>query len=602
MDAADPLLKGRKNDVDGMYLLGGNTTYQTNAIADGYSGGVLESINRKFSFNNRVDVDLNKLTTGLSFHSNISFDYMISYDQTVANQYSVYEPTWDAASDKILSLKQYGLDARPGTQVVGNTYFYRKFGFYGLFSYDRTFKDVHHLTGSLLGYGSNSKEQGDFQGVKQAHLGLQVNYVYNKKYLVDFSGAYVNSVKLKQGNNRGFSPTLGLAWMANQEAFLSSVKAIDYLKLRLSAGIINSDLPIGGFYYYDNRYTTSGSYAWDEGVRSRSGVMSSWPDNANLGFVKRNEINLGLEGQFFKKTIGAEVNVFYDVYNGLVSRPSTQYPSFYSDFIPYMNFGSQNYKGIEVALNFSKSVRNWNFYLGVNALYITSKQTKVDEVYNNSYQYRQGQPVDASFGLQALGLFKDQAEISASPIQSFGTVRPGDIKYKDQNGDGVVDANDEIYLRRYQTPFSGGVQLKISYKTLTLFVIGEGRSGAQNFMSNNYYWVDGNKKYSEVVKNAWTPATAETATFPALSSQTNSNNYRTSSYWLYNNDYFQIRKIQLTFNMPDRISKAMNMKKLDLFVDASNVFQFAKNLKIRDLNIGGEPYYRTFSMGLKANF
>ncbi|MEI7828210.1 MAG: SusC/RagA family TonB-linked outer membrane protein [Prolixibacteraceae bacterium] len=602
MDPEDPLLKGRKNDVDGQYLLGGNTNFLTNAIADGYSGGVLESIARKFSFNNRVDVDLDNLTKGLSFHTNISFDYLMSYDQTVGNQYSVYEPVWDVASDKILSLKQYGLDARPGTQVVGNTFFYRKFGFYGLFSYDRTFGDSHHITGSLLGYGSNSKEQGDFQGVKQSHLGLQVTYIYKNKYLVDFSGAYVNSVKLQSGNNRGFSPTLGLAWMAKNEDFLSSASAIDYLKLRLSAGIINSDIPIGGFYYYDNRYTTSGSYAWNEGLRSRSGVMSSWPNSPDLGFVKRNEINFGAEGLFFKKTLGAEVNLFYDLYSGLVSRPATTYPSFYTDFIPYQNFGSENYKGVELGLNFNKTVRNWKFYVGVNALYVTSERTKVDEVYNNTYQYRQGQPVDATFGLEALGLFQDLADIKASPIQSFGTVRPGDIKYKDQNGDGVVDTNDEVYLRRYQTPWSGGVQLKISYKSLTLFVMGEGRSGAQNFLEGNYYWVDGNKKYSEVVLNSWTPATASTATYPALSSQTNSNNYRRSSYWLYNNDYFQIRKIQLTLNMPERISKSMNMKNLDLFVDASNVFQFAKNLKIRDTNAGGEPYYNTFSVGLKANF
>ena len=152
------------------------------------------------------------------------------------------------------------------------------------------------------------------------------------------------------------------------------------------------------------------------------------------------------------------MNLFYDVYSGLVTRPATTYPSFYTDFIPYQNFGSENYKGIEFGLNFNKSIHDWSFYLGVNALYVTSKRTKVDEVYNNAYQYRQGKPVDASFGLEAMGLFKDQAEINASPIQSFGTVRPGDIKYKDQNGDGVVDDNDQIYLRRYQTPLSGGVQ------------------------------------------------------------------------------------------------------------------------------------------------
>jgi hypothetical protein len=478
----------------------------------------------------------------------------------------------------------------------------RKFGFYGLFSYDRTFKEVHHVTGSFLGYGSNYKEQGDFQGVKHGHLGLQLTYVYDKKYILDFSGAYVNSVKLQPGNNRGFSPTFGLAWLVKSEDFMSSANAIDYLKIRLSGGILNSDLPIGGFFYYDNRYTTSGSYAWDEAVRSRSGVMSSWPDNANLGFAKRNEVNLGAEGLFFNKTIGAEVNLFYDLYNGLVTRPSTTYPSFYGDFIPYQNFGAENYKGMELGLKFNKSVGNWKLFVGVNALYITSKRTKVDEVYNNAYQYRQGQPVDATFGLEALGLFKDQAEINTSPIQSFGTVKPGDIKYKDQNGDGVVDTNDEIYLRRYQTPFSGGVQIRLSYKNLTLFVSGEGRSGADTFKESNYYWVDGNKKYSEVVLDAWTPETSATATYPRLSSQTNSNNYRRSSYWLYNNDYFQIRKVQLTFNMPEHISKSMLMKNLDLFVDATNPIQFAKNLKIRDLNTGGEPYYRTFSMGLKANF
>lgn len=602
INPTDPLLVGRKNDVDGSYLLGGNTTYMTNAIADSYSGGVYESIARKFSFNNRIDFDLTKVTQGLSFHTNISFDYVMGYSQTVANTYSVYEPVWDAVEDKITSLKQYGVDARPGTQVVGNTSFSRRFGAYGLFSYDRTFNDVHHLTGSLLGYGSNYKESGDFQGVKHAHLGLQLNYIYNRKYIVDLSTAYVNSVKLKSGNNRNLSPTLGLAWLVTSEDFLSSAKFIDYLKVRLSGGILNSDLPIGGFYYYDNRFTTSGSYSWDEGVRSRSGVASSWGDNPDLGFTKRNEVNLGLEALFLNKTIGVDVNLFYDYYNNLVVRPSTTFPSFYTDFIPYQNFGAEKYKGIEAGLSFNKNVGNWKFYAAVNALYVTSERTKVDEVYNNAYQYRQGRPADATFGLQALGLFKDQAEIDASPIQSFGTVKPGDIKYKDQNGDGVVDTNDEVYLRRYQTPFSGGAQLKISYKNFTLYALGEGRSGALNFLEGNYYWVDGNKKYSEVVLNAWTPSTATTATYPRLSSQTNSNNFRRSSYWLYNNDYFQIRKVQLSYDMPDKVAKTLLMKNLNIFVDASNIMQFAKNLKVRDLNPGGEPYYRTYSLGLKANF
>jgi TonB-linked SusC/RagA family outer membrane protein len=602
IDPANPLLTGRKNDVDGQYLLGGNTSFLTNPIADSYAAGVVETIARKFSFNNRVDFDLAKLTEGLSFHTNISFDYFTRYSQTVANEYSTYEPVWDAAEDKIINLVQRGKDARPGTQVVGGTTFNRRFGFYGLLSYDRTFSDVHHITGSLLGYGSSLKEQGDFQGGRHAHAGLQLAYTFDKKYMVDFSGAYINSVKLPEGNKGGFSPTVGLAWMINAEDFMSSASNVDLLKLRVSAGTLNSDIPIGGFYYYDNRYAGSGSYAWNESLRSRGGVASSWGDNPNLGFAKRNELNLGIEGLFFKKMLGAEINLFYDVYNDLIVRPSTTYPSFYTDYIPYENFGSEKYQGLEFGLNFNKSVGDWSFYLGANMLYVTSERTKVDEVYNNDYQYRQGRPADATFGLEALGLFQDQAEINNSPIQSFGTVKPGDIKYKDQNGDGIVDANDEVYIRRYQTPFSGGLQLKLAYKNLTLFVLGEGRSGADTFMESSYYWIDANDKYSEMVLGAWTPETSSVATYPRLSSQANNNNNRRSTYWLYNNDYFQIRKIQLTWNMTESVTKALLMKNLDIFIDASDVFQFAKNKEIRDLRVGSEPYYRTFSLGIKANF
>src|SRR3546814_7460435 len=97
-------------------------------------------------------------------------------------------------------------------------------------------------------------------------------------------------------------------------------------------------------------------------------------------------------------------------------------------------------------------------------LYVTSEQKKVDEVFDNDYQYRVGHPVDATFGLEAIGLFQDQTDIDNSPIQSFGTPLPGDIKYRDQNNDGVIDSNDEVFLRRWQAPFSGGLQVRLSYR------------------------------------------------------------------------------------------------------------------------------------------
>jgi len=597
----NPLWLARKNDIDGKYLLGGNTKYTTTPIGDIYSGGVNESVQRNFSFNNQLDFDLNKLTQGLSFHTNISFEYFVQYYQTIANQYSVYEPTWDV-DNNIVSLKQHGKDSRPGTQSVGSTYFRRRFGFYGQLNYDRAFDGVHHITGSLLGYGNNFTESGDIQGAKQAHLGLQLAYVFDKRYVIDFSSAVVNSVKLPEGNRIGFSPSLGLGWVITGESFMSAAKNVDYLKLRLSGGILNSDMPIAGFFYYDNYFTTSASYNWYENTRGRNSVVSAWGSNPNLGFAKKNEVNLGIEGLFFKKLLNVEANVFYDSYNDLVTRPQSSYPGFYTDFIAYRNFGSDRYVGGELGLNLNKSFGDWSLFFGVNALYVSSKRTKVDEIYNNDYQYRKGHPRDAIFGLEALGLFEDQDDIDSSPFQTFRTVMPGDIKYKDQNNDGVIDTNDEVYLGRSRAPFSGGLQLKIAYKSLSLYILGEGRSGSRAYMSGDYYWVDGNKKYSEVVLNSWTPETKNTATYPRLSSQTSSNNFRGSSYWLYNNDYFQIRKIQLTYHMPESITDHLRMTNFDIFMNTSDVFLFAKQRKIMETRAGAQPLYRTFSIGLKTNF
>lgn len=602
IDPENTLLIGRKNDVNGEYILGGNTSYLTNPFGDAYAAGTVENISRKFTFNNRIDFDLSTITPGLSAHTNISFDYYTFYTQTIANEYSVYSPTWSETEDRIIALTQHGRDTRPGTQVVGGTSFRRRVGFYGQLKYDRTFNDVHRVTGNLLGYGSSFKEAGDFQGVKNAHIGLQMAYAYDNRYIVDFSSSYVNSVKLHQDNRRSFAPSVGLSWMLSQEDFLSSVSAIDYLKIRVSAGILKSDIPIGNFFYYDDRYATSGSYNWYEGTRSRSGVVSSWSKNSSLDFARRNELNIGIDGSFFGKQLTVATNFFYNHYNKLVVRPNIEYPSFYNDFVKYDNFEADKYKGVELSIMYEKKVNDWNFMAGVNMLYSTSKRSIVNEIYENAYQYRAGHPRDAYFGLQSLGYFKDQADIANSPIHSFGTVRPGDLKYKDQNGDGIINANDQVYLGRWQAPFSGGIQLRAGYKNWTLFLLGEGRLGATGFTENDYFRVDGNKKYSEVVLGSWTPETHDVATYPRLSSQTSSSNFNRSDYWQFSQDYFQLRKLQLTYSVTPQVSQKLLMRGMDVFVNASDFLQVAKNLKEREIRVGSEPLYRSFSIGVKANF
>jgi TonB-linked SusC/RagA family outer membrane protein len=599
---SNDLLKGRKNDLDGRYLMGGTSSYLTNPIGNSYSGGMNENIQRTFSFNNRINFDLAQLTEGLAFHTNVSFDFYSRYDQSVNNTYSVYEPTWNTAGDSIVSLKQYGTDTRSGTQNVANSYFQRRIGFYGSLDYDRTFGSDHHFTGSLLGFGNTYKAQGDIQGTKNANLGLRLGYGYKNKYLVDLSAAYVNSTKLPKNNRLALSPSVGLAWVASEENFLSSASAINYLKFRVSAGISNSDAGIDGYYYYDNVYTRSGGYSWYEGTWSNNGTISSYGGNPNLGFEKRSELNIGFEGLFFNKMFSVDGNFFISAYSDQITRPQTKYPAFYTDFIPYENFDKNSYNGAELGITFNRDFGKVSFSLGANALYTTSKILKRDELYADAYRYRKGKPTDALFGLVADGLFMDNADIDSHSSQAFGTVKPGDVKYVDQNKDGIIDGNDEVYIGRSQAPFSYGLNLKVAYKSLTLFAIGTGRVGADSYMNGNYYWVDGNDKYSEVVLNRWTQNTKATATFPRLSSLSNSNNFRNSTYWLYRNNYFTLNRVQLTYELPAKIANAFKMNHLDVFVNASNIVTISKNTDITNLNIGLEPYYRSFSVGAKIMF
>ncbi len=602
IDPENELLLGRKNDIDGLYLLGGNSAYLTNAIAHAYSAGYVERFDRTFTFNNRINFDLDRVLEGLSFHTNISFDFYTGYDQAIQNEYSVYQPVWSEDEDKIIDLVKFGEDVRPGVHYAGNSQYNRRLGFYGMFDYNKTFNDDHEINANLLGYSSTYNVIGDYQGVKNYTAGLRVNYAYAKKYLVDFSSAYIISNKLPAGNRGAYSPSLGLAWLISSEDFMQSASAVDYLKLYLSAGILNTDVNIGGFFLHADRYGSSGSYQWYDGAFSRSGTVAVQGANPKLGFEKFRDINLGIDGQFYGGHLSASATVFHKTNYDLLARPQTIYPGFYSAFIPYENFGENVYQGFELGLLYKESIGNFRFELGANLLYNDSEIKIRDEVYDDAYRYRVGTPVDGRWGLEADGFFMDETEVENHAKQSFGEVQPGDIKYVDQNNDGVIDGNDEVLIGRWQAPWNYGLNLKLSYSNITLFVHGTGRSGADGYISNNYYWIDGSDKYSEYALKRWTEETKHTATMPRLTSLSSSNNYRSSTFWLYKDNYFTLDRAQLTYALPTRFVENLKMQNIDLFVDGTSLFTISKYRDIRELSIGGEPYSRNFSLGLKAIF
>jgi TonB-linked SusC/RagA family outer membrane protein len=597
------LIKASRNVIDGKYMLGGAQQFQTNPIADLYASGYTNNIRRTIQVANGVNADLSSLLKGLSLHTLFNLDYSNSYLQSITNTYAVYMPTWNATADSVTGLQKFGTDERPGIQNIDSTRQRQNIGFSTWLNYERTVGGVHNISATLLGFASSIKVNDVYQPNTNAHIGLQVGYNYKHKYWADFSGAYVNSTKLPEGNRAAFSPTVSLGWLLSSENFLKNSKVVNYLKLSASAGILNTDLDISGYYFYDNVYTSQAFFTWNDGVQAQNRAsQSSWSANSDLSFPKRKELNATLEGVFFNQ-LNLQATFFSNKMDDLATRRFSLYPSYMSDFVPWTNYNANSRTGFDIMLNINKKVGNVSLNVGVNATYANSKVSKRDELNIDGYQNRAGKPTDAIFGLVSNGFFMDQADINNSPRSTFGTiVKPGDIKYVDQNGDNVIDGRDEVMIGRWIAPFSYGITFTATYKNFNLFLLGTGANGGNGVKNNNYYLVDGDDKYSEVVWDRWTEATKTTARYPRLSSTQNNNNSRSSDFWLFKTNQFNLGKVQLTYNLPGNLIRRTFCKDLGLYVSGANLVRFSKNREVLDLTVAGTPQFRYYNAGIRAKF
>ncbi|OLY94451.1 TonB-linked outer membrane protein, SusC/RagA family [Cnuella takakiae] len=606
--AALGMVQASRNILEGQYLLGGLQSFQNNPIADLYSAGYDRNIQRVLQVTNEINADLGGVVKGLSFHTLFNLDYRNSYLQSINNTYAVYQPTWNATSDTITGLQKFGEDTRPGTENINNTAQRQNNSFAAWFGYDQSIGGVHNIAAKLLGYTSSISVNDVYQPITASHLGLQASYNFKHRYWADFTGTYANSTRLPDGNRTGFSPTVSLGWLLSSENFLARSKAVNYLKLSASAGIINTDLDIrrnnaDAFFIYDNIYGRGANYVWNDGVAgSNQTTTSTFGGNPNLTFPKRRELNATLEGAFFNDLIALQATVFKSEMAGQLTQRFSLYPNYFNTFIPFDNYNTDQRSGFDLMLNVNRKVGDVELSLGTNTTYATSKVVTRDELFLDAYQNRAGKPVDAIFGLKNNGFFNNQSDVDNSARQLFSTVRAGDIRYADQNGDKVIDNRDEVMIGRFTAPLTYGINLSVGYKNLNLFVLGTGNQGGYGIKNNNYFWVSGDLKYSEVVTNRWTESTKATATFPRLSSQQSNNNFRTSDFWIYKTDRFNLSKVQLTYTLPQSVFGKSFVNGLLFYVSGSNLYTFSKNRAILDLSVAGTPQMRSYQAGVRAKF
>lgn len=606
------LINNSSNLIDGKYLLGGTQIDQTNEIANLYAAGTNTYTSRQYQFDMGVDVDLSMLLKGLSFQTRFAVDYSTTYNRYYSNSYATYEPQWSNVNgeDIIVGLTKYGEDKHDGVQYVADSWNRQTMAFSSQLNYNTKIADEHTITAMLIAAGYQQGESAVYHKTSNVNLGLQFDYDYLNKYYLSFGGALVHSARLPEGNRNAFSPSLTLGWRLNKEGFLEGASFVDDLMLTASGSILNTDLGIDDYYLYESTYDQANGawWGWADGNQSQA-TESRRGENQDLSFIKRKEVSVGLRGSLWKKMLTFDASFFKNSLEGTLVQPSNSYPNYFlsywpeSTLLPYINYNNTTRTGFDLALNFDKKINNVDLNLGIAATYYTSENTKVDELYEDEYRYRKGKPTDGIWGLQTDGFYRDEDDIANSPTSSFGEVQPGDLKYIDQNGDNVIDEKDEVYLgARYSSPLTLGVNLTLKWKNFTFFALGTGYYGGSAVKSSDYYWVYGDKKYSEVVLGRWTPETAETATYPRLTTLTDNHNYRTSDFWLYKTDRFNITKVQLTYDLPQALLNGSFVKSFSVYAYATNLLTISKERKTLELNTGSAPQTRFYNIGFKIGF
>ncbi|TDN90388.1 TonB-linked SusC/RagA family outer membrane protein [Salegentibacter sp. 24] len=614
-EASMNLVENTNNLIDGQYLLGGTQLDQTNPIADVYAGGSNTYTSRQFQFNTGVDADLQNILKGLSFSSMFGLDYATSYNQSYNNEYAVFEPTWTnyAGTDMISSLTRYGQDASSGELTVSNSSYRQTLAFSGQLNYETLLDNDHDISAMLIAGGFQRSQSGVYQGITNANLGLHLGYDFKNKYYAQFNGAMIYSTRVPEDNRTGFSPTLSLGWRISEEDFLASSSVVDNLKLSVSAGILHTDLDIPDYFLYEAIYTqTDGAwYGWADLSAPARSTDSRRGANPDLTLPKREEISLGLDASFFNSLLVFNGNVFMSKMTGLVNQLSILYPNYFetgwpnSSFIPYVNYNNDLRSGFDFSLNLNKRIGQVDWSVGLVGTYVTTEASKRAEFFENDYQNRQNKPLDAIWGLESEGFFENIEEIANSPEQAFGEVQPGDIKYKDQNSDGIINAQDEIYLGRggwNGSPYTVGINLTAKWKNFTFFALGVGRAGAIGIKNSDYFWVNGQDKYSEIVRNRWTEETMGTATYPRLTTSGGNNNFRNSDFWQYSTDRFDLARVQVSYTFPENLIGGDLVEEFGVYVNGANLFTIASNREILELNTVSAPQTRFFNIGVKALF
>lgn len=598
--------------------LGGNSTYKNNPYGMIAKSGYQTSLQRNLDVNLRLEYAFDKALKGLKIGA--------------AGSSSTWMTLWD---NKTRAFSTYSIDSL--SNLANTTYTrhgdstnlawstdviaYKRMTFEAKASYDRTF-GLHSLHGFVMFHADRFVQQlrtSNPYNYDNAGLGFRLNYGYNDKYFAELAASYYGQEQYKAGNRFRFFPTGSVAWLASNEDFIRQIDQIDYLKFRVSYGIVGggSSLLFPGYnvktrLMYDQYYQKIGGVNFGE-TNSYAPASASY----QLGFLANPNISCDLSHKFnvgFETSLLKHMNVKFDYYfdkrtdilaiNNLM--PATMG---FAGRLSYANGGQVNNSGYELSVDYAGSQGDFRYVVNGGIWYNKSKVVKKPDVIplpGVDNRSGIGMPVGQIFGYEAIGFYATDADAKNAIVkQTFGNTQAGDVIYKDNTNDGKIDISDMVPLGYSFVPqYTYSLSFEMKYKGIYLAAMGQGTMNS-SVMLGGYavpFSTQGNA-YKTITENSWSPTFAGTPLYPRLSTTAVSNNIQSSSLWLRSGDYFKLRNLEIGYDLPKSMLKSISFKAARIYVKGLDLFTYAKDLKHVDPEtLGYYPALKSYNLGVSLTF
>jgi len=532
------------------------------------------------------------------------------------------------------------------------TFFYSHYGQFGdvdvsqsnlnlqLFAnYDRTF-GAHHFTGLLL-FNQTAETFYDQAGLGITDIGVpqkfrgisaKVGYDYKGKYLFDFNMGYNGTDRFAAAHRYGFFPAVSAGYRISEEAFFKKAFPIFSLfKIRGSYGLVGSDVVPGNRYIYNQLYNKGGVYSFGESQQNTQLYSEGSLGNANVTWEKAKKADIGLDMNLLHDKVSITFDVFHDIRYDQLFTPGSV-PLLIGIGLPAVNIAKTQNEGFDGQISYNGSIGKLQFNTGFVFSYAKNKILFEDEA-SPTYPWlaRTGHSINQPFGYQSLGYYSvaDIAEIKQyitthgnntgntiavpdyAATDPNSTVQPGDLKYKDLNGDGIINVFDRTAIGNPNLPNTTlGLSLGVNYKGFSLSILFQGSygysfaivgTGIEPFVG----------QFQPIHEQRWTPATAETAQFPRLATNAttvNSPGGYLSDYWLVNARYIRLKTVDLGYQVPTTLLpfKVSNAR---IYLSAYNLFTWTNYKKYQQdpeiaTNTAGDAYInqRVINLGLQVGF